>query len=139
MASRSVKPNSLTALGALALLFVVGGGAAAQDRAPSQRQILVELAYVIGQSHALRQVCTGPTDQYWRLRMMKLIETEAPDAAFDRRLKESFNTGFVTGQAAFPVCGAESKREAVKAAAHGRALAEALAHAPAQDEAARPQ
>jgi uncharacterized protein (TIGR02301 family) len=120
---------------ALALLAcaLLAGPARAQDRAPSQRQILTDLAYVIGQSHALRQACEGAGDQYWRERMAKLIDTEQPDVAFDRRLRESFNTGFVAGQSAFPACTPESRREAALAAARGRALAADLARAQADE------
>jgi uncharacterized protein (TIGR02301 family) len=120
-------------LALLAALALLAGSAAAQDRAPSQRQILVDLAYVIGQSHALRQACAGPADQYWRGRMTRLLQTESPDAAFDRRLKEAFNTGFVAGQSAFPTCSADSKREEVRAAARGRTLAVQLTQTPADD------
>lgn len=124
----------------LALVLMAGafGGAAqAQDRAASQRQALVDLAYVIGQSHALRQVCTGAGDQFWRGRMMRLLQTEAPDAAFERRLKEAFNTGFVAAQQAFPACDAQSRREQVQAAARGRTLSIALGRATADEETAR--
>jgi uncharacterized protein (TIGR02301 family) len=113
-------------------MMLASAGAYAQDRAPSQRQILIDLAYVLGQSHALRQVCEGAGDQFWRDRMIKLIRTESPESAFDRRLKESFNTGYVAGQAAFPACGPDARREAERTAARGRVLTESLAHAPAE-------
>ncbi len=101
--------------------------ALAQDRTPAQRQALSDLAYVLGESHALRQLCAGADDQFWRDRMQRLLSQEAPDPAFDRQLKDAFNTGFATAQAAFPTCGAESRREAERVAAHGRALAQAAA------------
>ena len=119
---------------AIGATLLAGLPAMAQDRPASQRQILVDLAYVIGQSHALRQVCAGVGDQFWRTRMAKLIDTESPDAAFDRRLREAFNAGFVADQTAFPACGPESRREEAKTAAKGRALAEALARPPAEPE-----
>lgn len=124
----------------LILLLMFGAftsGAQAQDRAASQRQTLVDLAYVIGQSHALRQACAGAGDQFWRGRMMRLLRAEAPDAAFERRLKEAFNTGFVAAQQAFPVCDAQSRREEVQAAARGRTLAIALGRATADEDTAR--
>ena len=43
---------------------------------------LVDLAYAIGESHALRQVCQGDGDQYWRERMEQL--GHAPWADDDR-------------------------------------------------------
>ena len=111
--------------------------ALAQDRTPTQRQTLVELAYVLGQSHALRQACMGPQDQYWRERMTRLVATESPDTAFDTRLRDSFNSGFSTSQAQFPSCGPESRTEEARAAAHGKALAASLAREMAGDQAVR--
>lgn len=109
------------------LAMIVTSPAVAQDRTPAQRQTLVELAYVLGQSHALRQACMGPLDQYWRERMARLVRTESPDNAFDVRLRDSFNAGFSTSQSEFPVCGPQSRAEEIKAAARGKALAEVLA------------
>jgi uncharacterized protein (TIGR02301 family) len=105
-----------------AALALTAPALAQEPRSPEQRQALVDLAYVLGQSHALRQVCAGPGDQFWRGRMERLIAAEAPDPAFDRRLKESFNTGFAAAQSAFPECGPDSRREAAHVAARGRAL-----------------
>ena len=103
--------------------------ALAQDRPPVVRQNLVDLAYVLGEAHALRQICQGAQDQYWRQRMMKLMETEQPDISMERRLRENFNTGFATRQGEFPACtpAAETAEEA--AMRRGRGLAERLARA----------
>ena len=101
--------------------------ALAQDRSPALRQSLVDLAYVLGETHALRQTCVGVDDQYWRGRMMRLVEAERPDEALDRRLKESFNTGFASRQSEFPSCGPGSRRAEVAAANHGRDIANKLA------------
>jgi uncharacterized protein (TIGR02301 family) len=111
-------------LGGAALL---SASAFAQDRAPAQRQTLIELAYVLGQSHALRQACMGPDDQFWRDRMTSLVQTEAPDPQFDTRLRGAFNSGFSAAQAQYPACGPDSRSAETRAAAHGRALAAALA------------
>jgi uncharacterized protein (TIGR02301 family) len=102
----------------------------AQDRAPDQRQTLIDLSYILGESHALRQACAGQTDQFWRQRMQRLVQTEQPDSAFDKRLKEAFNTGFIAGQTAFPVCGPQSRAEEARIAARGRQLAATLTGAP---------
>ncbi len=99
----------------------------AQDRAPAARQSLVELAYVLGQSHALRQRCEGPNDQYWRNRMTQLLDVEASDQALQARLANSFNTGYAAAQARFPKCGKDLKAEASQLALHGQALADQLA------------
>ena len=108
--------------------------ASAQDRAPAQRQALTDLAYVLGESHALRQICEGPMDQYWRERMRQLVRTEAPDQGFERRLNTAFNTGFIAGQSAYPGCGRASRREEARLAARGRVLAASLTAAMAKDD-----
>ena len=109
----------------------------AQDRAPAPRQTLTDLAYVLGQSHALRQACLGPLDQFWRGRMMKMVEAEAPDPAFTTRLHNAFNSGFSSAQAQYPACGADSRRAEAAAAARGQALASSLAKEMADDQTAR--
>ncbi|HEY3888921.1 MAG TPA: TIGR02301 family protein [Caulobacteraceae bacterium] len=111
-------------------LFVVAGAllacaapVMAQERSPADRQTLVELAYALGQSHALRQVCTGAGDYYWRRRMQQLVAAEQPDGPFNRRLADSFNDGFVASRQAFPTCNTASKAEAERIAAKGGDLA----------------
>ena len=101
--------------------------ALAQDRSPAMRQKLVDLAYVLGESHALRQACTGLEDQYWRTRMMNLVSNEKPDEALDRRLKESFNTGFASRQSEFQACTPASRRAEMAAANHGLDISKRLA------------
>ena len=109
----------------MALLLPLSN-AMAQDRTPVLRQTIVDLAYVLGESHALRQACHGADDQFWRLRMIKMVDAEQPDAALDRRLKESFNTGFAVRQGEHVTC-AMSRAPAVAAAQRGRDLAGKLA------------
>ncbi len=98
----------------------------AQDRSPAQRQSLVDLAYVLGESHALRQACAGEGDQYWRERMMQVTETEAADAAFNGRLTQAFNSGFATRQTEFPSCSPASKRAELMVARKGQSLSRQL-------------
>jgi uncharacterized protein (TIGR02301 family) len=106
----------------------------AQDRAPAQRQAVIDLAYVLGESHALRQLCEGPNDQYWRERMRQLVRTEVPDQDFERRLNTAFNTGFIAGQSIYPGCGRASRREEARLAQRGRTLAASLTGAMANDD-----
>lgn len=103
------------------------GAAAAQEREPAERQVLVDLAYAIGESHGLRQTCNGDTDQFWRDRMVQLTETEVPEAEFEARLKQAFNSGFASRQAQFPTCTAESRKAELAVARKGEALAQKLA------------
>jgi uncharacterized protein (TIGR02301 family) len=103
-----------------------------QQREPAQRQVVVDLAYVLGEAHALRQLCAGPADQFWRNRMLKMIETEGADHAFEQRLRETFNTGYVARQAQFTRCSAQSREAETRVAAHGQDLARRLIAAPSQ-------
>ena len=122
-------------MGCFAVLFaVLATPALAQDRAPAQRQTLIDLAYVLGESHALRQLCEGPADQYWRERMRQLVKTEVPDEGFEKRLNTAFNTGFIAGQSTYPSCGRASRREEARLAERGRALAADLTGAMANDD-----
>jgi uncharacterized protein (TIGR02301 family) len=132
-----MKRLSLNALLALAVLSGTGP-ALAQDRGPAERQTLLDLAFTLGESHALRQVCQGGDDQYWRSRMVRLTEVEKADQAFDAQLRERFNTGFAARQGEFPGCEDASRQAEQATARKGQALAVKLAQsmrtpAPPQD------
>ena len=118
----------LTALLALSVL-APAGVVLAQDRGPVERQQLLDLAFTIGQSHALRQLCEGTGDQFWRSRMVRLTEVEKADQAFDAQLRDKFNTGFAAGQGQFPQCDETSRRARQQSASKGQALATQLAQA----------
>ncbi len=113
--------------------------ALAQERSPDLHQTLAELAYVLGESHALRQACSGTGDQYWRNRMIRLVEAEQPDAGLDRQIKEGFNAGFVARRSEFPRCGPGVKRAQAMVAGHGRDLSARLARAKVAVPVAEPQ
>lgn len=112
---------------ALAAALGMASGAQAQDRTPGVRQTLVDLAYVLGEAHALRQACLGAEDQFWRSRMIRMVDTEQPDAALDRRLKEAFNTGYASRQSEFPECTGAARRAEVNTLNKGQTLAGQLA------------
>jgi len=113
-------------IAAAALLVAPPSFSFAQDRDPAGRQALLDLAYVLGEAHALKQACE-PNSQYWRARMERLIELEKPDQDFHKRLADRFNTGFTVREAQFPACNAAARAEAAAAARRGRALAQGLA------------
>jgi uncharacterized protein (TIGR02301 family) len=117
-----LRPVSLAAAGALILICAAGPGLA-QDRAPEERQRLLDLAYTLGESHALRQTCEGVEDQFWRSRMVRLTDVEQADQAFDAQLRERFNVGFAARQGEFPLCDAASRKAEQQAARKGQALA----------------
>ena len=116
--------------GLLATTVFAAGPALAQDRPADQRQRLLELAYALGEGHALRQACEGENDQSWRARMMRLVQVERPGAMLEAQLRERFNAGFVArrGQA----CDEAGRRAETEVARRGQALALKLAHATIQ-------
>ena len=103
--------------------------AALSTRAPDGRQALADLAYVLGQAHALRQVCDSG-DQSWRTRMSRVLELEAADVALRRRLTDAFNAGFMTEQAVYPACGPKVKAAEQAVARKGNLLAQRLGSGP---------
>jgi uncharacterized protein (TIGR02301 family) len=121
-----MKRLPLNVLLALALLAPTSA-ALAQDRSPVERQKLLALAFTLGESHALRQVCEGGGDQYWRSRMVRLTDVEKADQAFDAQLRDKFNTGFASRQGEFPDCDDASRRAEQQTARKGQALAGKLA------------
>ena len=110
-----------------ALAILLAFPALAQERTPSERQSLVDLARTLGESHALRQVCTGAQDQHWRRRMQTLLDQEAADQRLKTRLSVAFNDGYRSGQALYPKCTDAARAEARKVAVQGRALSLRLA------------
>jgi uncharacterized protein (TIGR02301 family) len=116
-----------TSLALLAALGLAGAAfAAPPPRTPEQRQTLVDLAFVLGQAHALHRVCAGKDDDTWRGRMQQVIAAEAPDAAFTSRLSNSFNAGFLSPDARAKDCAAAEiaeRRVAARGAAQSRKLA----------------
>jgi uncharacterized protein (TIGR02301 family) len=98
----------------------------AQERDASERQRLLDIAYALGESHALRQACQGEGDQYWRARMVRMTEVEQADQAFDAQMRERFNTGFASRRSEFPTCDDASRKAEQQAARRGQALARKL-------------
>ena len=124
-------------ISAVGLAIVLGGLAAdplaalAQEaplhRSPAERQVVVQLAYTLGEAHALRRLCAGPADGLWYGRMERLEAQEASDEGFRSRLVESFNAGFASRAAQYPVCGPASEAAERRVAAKGGVLARRLA------------
>ena len=110
----------------VALTLAAAVPALSQQREPVQRQSLVDLAYVLGEAHSLRQLCAGPSDQFWRDRMLKMLEAESADRVFEQRLRETFNTGYIARQAQFTQCSPQSRDAETRVAARGQALAQRL-------------
>ena len=116
----------------MAVTLCIGcGDARAQptpfERSPVARERIVQLAYVLGEAHALHRLCAGPADATWFGRMQRLEAQEAGDEEFRRRLVESFNAGFASREAEFPTCTAASQAVERRVAAKGGQLARELA------------
>lgn len=114
---------------ASALVALHAAPALAQSRGADLHQTLIELSFVLGESHALRQTCSGANDQFWRGRMIRMVEAERPEPDLDRAIKEAFNAGFTARRAEFQRCGAGVTRAQAATATRGRALSEQLARA----------
>ena len=65
---------------------------------------LGDLAYALGEAHALRQACRGRGDGRWRERMSAVLEAERPDRERRSQLVERFTAGFAAARAAHPAC-----------------------------------
>ena len=124
--------RALPCLLSVAVILAAGAATAAPpspqttQRPPEQRQILVELAYVLGESHALRRLCVGPTDGQWYSRMNRIIALEGDDPVFRQRLIDRFNAGFQAAQTDYPVCNGQSRIAEQSSAARGKTLSESL-------------
>lgn len=107
----------------LTLAAFVATPVLAQERDARERQRLLDLAYTLGESHALRQVCQGESDQYWRSRMVRMTEVEQADQAFDAQMRERFNTGFASRRSEYPLCDDASRKAEQQTARKGQSQA----------------
>ncbi len=113
--------------GAFLALGLLSTPALAQDRSPAERQALLDLTRLLGESHAIRQTCEGKRDGYWYARMEKLLAVEAADQGLKRRLSLSFNAGFNETRSLYPECVEAAQAEAKRIARAAEALSERLA------------
>lgn len=84
---------------------------------PPLRPELPELAYALGESHALRQACRGGGDGRWRARMSAVLDREKPAREQRLQLISRFNAGFAAARAATPECDEGALRDAQDIAA----------------------
>ena len=92
---------------------------------------MVQLAYSLGEAHALHRLCAGPGDATWYVRMQHLESEEAADDSARAQLVESFNAGFTARQGQFVSCSRRSRAAERAVAQRGAALARRLAGDPA--------
>lgn len=111
------------------VLSVLAIPASAQERTIEMREALVNLARVLGESHALRQACEGTEDQFWRSRMNRLVETEQAEPVLEREMKDAFNAGFAGTRRLYSECGDPTRRAERLAAVRGHEIALGLSQA----------
>jgi uncharacterized protein (TIGR02301 family) len=125
-------PSAVAVSSAVLAALIAVQPAQAQDsvrRPGADRAMVVQLAYVLGEAHALHRLCAGPADGLWYGRMQRLEAEEAADAASRRQLTDAFNAGFAARQAQFIACSRRSRQAEGVVAGRGEALARRLAGA----------
>ena len=91
----------------------------------SRASLLVELAQILGEAHAIRSLCNGDGDQTWRNYMVELMRVEAGNVN-QSSLTSSFNRGY-RAQRQRKACTAELVGVEQKLAGRGRVLADVVA------------
>jgi uncharacterized protein (TIGR02301 family) len=128
MQGRHRRPARLAIMMGAALLAAPAAEAQVDmdRRAGPERQTVVQLAYTLGEAHALHRLCAGPTDATWYARMQRLEAEEGGDDAGRRQLVEAFNAGFAASQSRMVACSRRSRAAEQAVAARGAALARRL-------------
>jgi uncharacterized protein (TIGR02301 family) len=94
-------------------------------------QAASDLAYALGEMHALTQICVGESDQSWRERMNRMLPLETPTASMTDPVRtaliERFNAGFALKRATHPACTPEAEADRQAAARRGLTLSRRLA------------
>ena len=96
-------------------------------RSGAERQVVVQLAYALGEAHALHRLCAGPADATWYGRMQRLEAEESTNPAGRRQLVDAFNAGYAARRNQFPGCSRRSRAAEQTVAERGAALARRLA------------
>jgi len=88
----------------------------------------VALADALGSAHGVRYLCNGKSDQYWREKMIAMIDLEAPRRGTLRTsLVDAFNVAFTRTRRDYRICNTATIEAEAAFAAQGRTLAERLA------------
>ncbi|WP_213271129.1 TIGR02301 family protein [Hyphomonas sp.] len=97
-------------------------------RGPDYFRDAADLAGILGGAHAVRVLCNGNDDQYWRRYMADLLAYEAPEAGSVRSsLVAAFNAGYSETSDAFRVCDGRAVEAEARFARTGEELAVRLA------------
>lgn len=91
---------------------------------------VIALSETLGKAHALRVICNGRNDQYWRSYMQRLLDLEAPyGGGLRTSMANGFNAGFSTVEADYPACTDTAVSAEKRFAREGKTLADRLAAA----------
>jgi uncharacterized protein (TIGR02301 family) len=120
----------LAVLGLLVVLPALPAQGQSNVRSQDYFRDVTALAEVLGKAHAVRVVCNGRNDQYWRSYMLRLLELEAPyQGGLRRSMVNGFNAGFSWGGSLHSACDAEAATAEKAYAAEGRDLSARLVQA----------
>lgn len=109
------------------LVLTFGGSALAQTRPAPDRQVMIDLSRVMGESHALRQICRDAADTFWRDRMKAMVIAEQAEPSLEDAMIAAFNNGYETRQRQFSTCNSAARQAEAQVSAKGQALARRLA------------
>lgn len=109
----------------------------AQPQTTPRDDLLVQLSGVLGEAHALRQVCNGPSDAFWYNRMLQLLQTEALNSlpmdderfVFAEQLRKTFNAGYEFRQNRHRSCDSLARQAEDEVTSRGGDLAGQLSRA----------
>lgn len=88
----------------------------------------VRLSGVLGSAHGIRYVCNGQSDQYWRERMINMLDLEAPQRGPLRSaMVDTFNEHFQDTLRLYRVCDSETVAAEAEYARAGREIADRMA------------
>lgn len=88
---------------------------------------ITRLSAILGNAHAIRTLCNGPSDQIWRVYMSHLLDAEAPekDSRYNRFL-DAFNAGYYAERQKSEKCSGQLKNKESRLAKEGQAITEKL-------------
>ena len=105
-------------------------GEFADTRSQDYLRDVISLASTLGSAHAIRLVCNGRDDQYWRSYMQELLGLEAPyRGSLRSSMVDAFNSAYSAESARRTVCDAGAVSAEKMYASTGQRLSNALAQA----------
>lgn len=88
--------------------------------------LLLSLSRTLGGVHYLRVVCEGRDEQYWRERMIELMELESGGYRLREAMITAFNEGYYDEEQRHPQCGGDLQAAKNRLSAEGQRLAKQL-------------